>query len=337
MRQETVRRLVSVALLLLLVLFFGTTSRDFLTSANILTFLREAAVVGIVAVGMTFVIITAGIDLSVGAVLAFVSMLCANLLYYSQAPVPVILLIAAAAGSLAGLLNGFFVTRLHLPDFIATLASMGIFRGLTLIIAIRTHGQITNKVIGNPDFLILGGHIGGLYLVTLVFFAVVVLGQVVLKRTRFGVYVYAVGAHRKSAELSGIPTGLVKAAVYGISGLCCAIGAVFLTARLQTAIPEMGMGLEFDVIAAVVIGGCAFNGGRGDIVGSLIGALFMTVLTNGIYKYNLPSAFQLILKGGVIVGVVVFDSVYRKMMDERLRKQTQAVPPDAQEPDLAKS
>ena len=254
MRQETIRRLFSLVLLLMLIVVFGTTSEYFLTWNNIFTLLREAAVTGILAVGVTFVIIAAGIDLSTGALVALIAMICANFLYYTTVPVPLILLIGAAVGVLAGSLNGFLVANLRLPDFIATLSTQGIFRGLTLVFAIRENGVISNKVIQNPAFIILGGHINGLYLATIAFIVMAVIGQFILRETRFGVYTYAVGANLKSANLSGIKSDKVKIMVYTISGLCCAIGAFFLAAKMQSATPEMGIGLEFDVIAAVVVG-----------------------------------------------------------------------------------
>ncbi|NLC52623.1 MAG: ABC transporter permease [Firmicutes bacterium] len=320
MRQETIRRFVTVALLLLLITIFGMTSEYFLTSGNIFTFLREAAVPGILAVGVTFVIITAGIDLSTGALVALIAMICANLFYYTSIPVPIVLLLGASIGALAGGINGLLIAKLGLPDFIATLSTQGIFRGLTLVFAIRENGVISNKVITNPHFIILGSEINGLYLATIVFFLVALLGQYILKNTKLGLYTYAVGANRKSADLSGIPSDNVKIIAYTISGLCSAISAFFLSAKMRTAIPEMGMGLEFDVIAAVVVGGCAFSGGRGDVFGSVVGVLFMAVLTNGLYKYNFPAAYQIIIKGGVIVAMVIFDSVYQKHMEERRRK-----------------
>jgi ribose transport system permease protein len=319
-RQERIRRFVSIGLLLALILIFGSTSEFFLTAGNIFNFLREAAVPGILAVGVTFVIITAGIDLSTGALVAFVAMLCANLLYYSTIPVPIILLIGVIVGALAGSFNGFLVSKLKLPDFIATLSTMGIFRGLTLIAAIRENGVISNKVIREPDFIILGGHISGLYISTIAFVIIVIIGQFILKKTKFGIYTYSVGANRKSAELSGINADRIKVMVYTISGICCAIGAMFQAAKMQTATAEMGIGLEFDVIAAVVVGGCAFSGGRGDVLGSAVGALFMVILTNGLYKYNFPAAYQIIIKGAVIVAMVIFDSVYQSVIEDRKRK-----------------
>jgi ribose transport system permease protein len=208
---------------------------------------------------------------------------------------------------------------------------MGIFRGLTLVFAIREGGVISNKVIKNEAFTLLGGHINGLYLATIAFIIAAIIGQIILKKTRFGLYTYSVGANRKSADLSGINSDRIKFLVYVISGLCCAIAAFFLAAKMQTATPEMGTGLEFDVIAAVVVGGCAFSGGRGDVFGSLIGALFMAVLTNGLYKYNLPTGYQMITKGGVIVAMVIFDSVYQKVMENRIRNASKLANMELQE------
>ena len=319
MRQETIRRLVSIALLGVLVLFFGLTNEYFFTAKNIFTLLRECSTTGIIAIGVSMVIITAGIDLSTGAIVGFVSMLCANLLYYTETPASVIILLALVIGTLCGYLNGLLVTVLRLPDFIATLSTQFLFRGLALIFAIRTStGMISNKVIENRTILLLGGSINGVYLVTMAFAVLAVVGQFVLKCTKLGTYTYAVGANRKSAELSGIKCERVKRTVFTITGFLCGVAALFLMGKMRSVTPDTGTGLEFDVIAAVVVGGCAFSGGRGDVLGSVIGALFMNVLTNGIYKYNLPTATQLIVKGGVIVAMVIFDAVYNSYMEKKV-------------------
>ena len=321
MQQETIRRLVSIGLLVLLILIFSFTSEFFFTVNNITTLLRECATTGIIAIGVSMVIITAGIDLSTGALVGFISMLCANLLYYTTIPAPVIMLIAVVVGILGGYLNGILVTVLWLPDFIATLSTQCLFRGLALIFAIRTaSGMISNKVINDPAFLILGGSINGIYLVTIAFVILAVVGQFVLKHTKLGTYIYAIGANRKSAELSGIHYGRTKRAVFAIVGFCCGIAALFLMGKVRSVTPDTAIGLEFDVIAAVVVGGCAFSGGRGDIIGTVIGALFMCTLTNGIYKYNLPTATQLIIKGVVIVVMIIFDSAYNSYMQEKIMK-----------------
>lgn len=326
MRQETIRRLVSVGLLAALILFFGLTSEYFFTANNIFTLLRECSVTGIMAIGVSMVIITAGIDLSTGAMVGFISMMCANLLYYTQIPAVAIIVLALVMGTLCGYLNGVLVTLLRLPDFIATLSTQFLFRGMALIFAIRTAtGMISNKVIDNRTILILGGSINGVYLVTIAFFIMAVIGQFILKRTQLGTYTYAIGANRKSAELSGVKAGRVKRTVFAITGFCCGVASLFLMGKMRSVTPDTGLGLEFDVIAAVVVGGIAFSGGRGDIFGTVIGVLFMNVLTNGIYKYNLPTAAQLIIKGSVIVAMIVFDSLYNSYMERKIQKSSKDV------------
>ena len=321
MRQETMRRLVSIGLLAALVIFFGATNEFFFTSSNIFTLLREASLTGIIAIGVSMVIITAGIDLSTGAMVGFISMLCANLLYYTEVPAITIMILAIVIGTLCGYLNGVLVTVLRLPDFIATLSTQFLFRGLALVFAIRTStGMISNKVIDNYSILVFGGSINGVYLVTIAFFVMAIIGQIILKKTSLGTHTYAIGANRKSAELSGINWGRIKRSVFTITGFCCGIASLFLMGKMRSVTPDTGTGMEFDVIAAVVVGGCAFSGGRGDIIGTVIGALFMNVLTNGIYKYNLPTATQLIIKGSVIVVMIIFDSVYNKYMEQRITK-----------------
>ena len=319
MRQETIRRLLSVGLLAVLVLVFGFTSETFFTARNILTLLRECATTGIIAVGVTMVIITAGIDLSTGALVGFVSMLCANLLYYTEIPAWVIILIALTTGTIGGYLNGTLITRLRLPDFIATLSTQFLFRGLTLIFAIRSEtGMITNKVIDNPTIILLSGNFRGVHYVTITFLIVAIIGQIILKCSKLGVYTFAIGANLRSAEFSGINYGRIKRIVFSITGFLCALSALFLMGRIRSVTPSTGTGIEFDVIAAVVVGGCAFSGGRGDIFGTVIGVIFMMVLTNGIYKYNLPTAAQLIVKGSVIIVMIVFDSVYKQYMQNKI-------------------
>jgi ribose transport system permease protein len=304
--------------LAVLFVLFACTSESFLSAPNIYSILRNASIVGIVCVGVTFVIITAGIDLSTGAILAFSCMTMANFYRYTVLPIWAILAIGVLVGVLCGVLNGFVVTCLKLPEFIATLATQGVFRGLTYMTAIKVNGTIINQPIRDYRVIMLADEIGGLYYVTIVFFCMVVLGQVLLRRTRFGTSVYATGTYLKAAELSGINTNRVRLAVFAITGFCCGIGALFMCARMQTATTDFGVGLEFDVIAAVVVGGCALNGGRGDMLGSMLGAVFMSMLNNGIYKYQINTSYQSVIKGVIIILVVIFDAWYRGYMDNQI-------------------
>ena len=321
MRQEQMRRLISIASLIVIMLVFGLTSNSFFTQGNLLSILRECSVNGIIAVGVTYVIITAGIDLSTGAALGFAGMLCANLLYNYNMSAGIVVLISILTGLVCGALNGFIITKLRVPEFIGTLSTQYLFRSMVFVFAIREAGVITNKKISNPGILIWGGSIDGIYLVTIAFIVLAIIGQIVLKKTKFGTYIYATGANRKSAELSGINTDKVRMAVYVITGALCGLAAIFQIGRVGSVTTDLGTGMEFEIIASVVIGGCAFSGGRGDVFGSAIGAVFMAVLQNGILKYNLPTAAQLIVKGVVIVIMIVFDAVYNKMMQKRIQQK----------------
>ena len=268
MRQENMRRLISVASLVIIMLVFGVTSDSFFTANNILSILREASLTGIIAIGVTFVIITAGIDLSTGATVGFAGMLCANLLYHYNLPAGLIMLISVLTGLVCGAVNGFIITKLRVPEFIATLSTQYLFRSMVFVFAIREAGVISNKKIENPGILIMGGSINGLYLVTIAFVILAVVGQFILKKTKFGTYVYATGANRKSAELSGINTDKIRWFVFIITGFLCGIATIFQVGRVGSVTTDLGTGMEFDIIAAVVIGGCAFSGGRGDVFGS---------------------------------------------------------------------
>ena len=321
MRQEQMRRLISIASLIVIMLVFGLTSNSFFTQGNLLSILRECSVNGIIAVGVTYVIITAGIDLSTGAAVGFAGMLCANLLYNYNMSAGIVVLISILTGLVCGVLNGFIITKLRVPEFIGTLSTQYLFRSMVFVFAIREAGVITNKKISNPGILIWGGSIDGIYLVTIAFIVLAIIGQIVLKKTKFGTYIYATGANRKSAELSGINTDKVRMAVYVITGALCGLAAIFQIGRVGSVTTDLGTGMEFEIIASVVIGGCAFSGGRGDVFGSAIGAVFMAVLQNGILKYNLPTAAQLIVKGVVIVIMIVFDAVYNKMMQKRIQQK----------------
>lgn len=321
LNQSTLRRLISLITLILLFVIFSSTSDSFFTQRNIFSILRDAAIPGIVSVGVTMVIITSGIDLSTGAIIALSCMTMANFYKYTTLPIWLMLLIGLAVGMLCGLVNGFLITRFHLPEFIATLATQGAFRGLTYMTAIKVNGTIVNQPIRDYRFTSLAGSVGGIYYVTIVFILVVVIGQIVLKRTRFGTFLYAAGANKKAAELSGINTNRIRLAAYTIAGFCCGIGALFMSARMQTATTDFGVGFEFDVIAAAVVGGCALSGGSGDIIGSMIGAIFMATLDNGIYKYQIDTSYQPIIKGAIIVAVVIFDAWYRRYMQEQQNKK----------------
>ncbi len=322
MKQTTLRRLISIGMLAALILLFSAMSGSrFLNADNFIEIIRDASVTAIIGVGVTYAIITAGIDLSTGASMALVGMTMANVYAYTLWPIPIMLLCGILAGLLAGLVNGFIIGRLHVPEFIGTLATMSIFRALTYIIAIRdANGVIMSQPMTYSSFVVLGYAVGYFYFVVIAMIVFVVCGQIFLKYTRLGTEIYAVGANPKAATLSGIDVAKVKMVVYTIVGFCCAVGSIFTTARLQSATTAIGQDFEFNPIAAAVVGGVALSGGSGDVVGTLIGAIFMVTLENGVRKLGVNTAYQYVIKGIIIILVVMFDAWYKGRMERKARE-----------------
>lgn len=321
-KQTTLRKLISLGMIAALAVFFTLKSPYFLTASNLTAIVRDSAVAGIVGVGLTYVILTAGIDLSTGAVMALSGMVMANIYTYTLIPIPLMIAAGLAVGLVCGAVNGFVVTKLKLPEFIATLATMGIYRSLTYVIAVRdSAGSIQSVQMRASSFTVLGSGIGGLYWVVLAMVLLTVLGQFVLKKTRFGTNLYAVGSNFKAAQLSGINTDRTRMGAFVITGLLAAVGGVFSVARLQSTTVLLGDSFNFDPIAAAVIGGCALDGGSGDVVGTFLGAVFMAALDNGILKLQLSTAYQYVIKGIIIILVVIFDAWYRGFMQNRAQKK----------------
>jgi len=318
---STLRRLILIGLFFVIGGILSFISPSFLTQGNIMTLLQEASQTGIVAIGFTLVLITAGIDMSIGAVIAVTAMVCVNFLSYTHIPALVFIPLSLLTGVAAGLFNGFFITHFKLPEFIVTLASRGILAGVALLIAVKdADGFISNVYIQDPVYLGFGGTVGPVYIVTIVFIGLAFLTQFFMKRTRTGTNIYATGANATAARLSGINTDRSIYFVYMFSGFCASLAAIFLSARMMTAMPEFGIGSEMDVIAAVVIGGTPFTGGVGDIWGTVIGTLFLALIKNGILKLGISPYIQPIVIGGIIVVVVVVD-VWYKAFAENLSKK----------------
>ena len=318
MSVTALRRLVLILLMLILGVALTIANPAFLTVGNIMTLLQEAALYGIVALGMTFVLITAEIDISIGAIIAFTSMVCVNFLVRTQIPVMLFVPIAVGLGALIGVVNGFFITRFKLPDFIVTLATRGILTGLALVLAIKEGGFVSNVYIQNPAYLWFGSELGPTHVVTVVFFLLAVGAHFLLKHTRFGTNVYATGANLNAARLSGVNTNKTIIGVYALVATCAALSAVFISSRMMTAMPELGIGQEMDVIASVVIGGTAFSGGVGDIPGTVLGVLFLALIKNGILKLGISPFVQPIVIGGLIIVAVIVDTWYRRLAERMI-------------------
>lgn len=302
--------------------FFTFKSPYFLTASNLSAIIRDSAVAGIVGIGVTYVILTAGIDLSTGSVMALAGMVMANIYTYTLIPIPIMILAGLAVGIVCGLINGFVVTKLKLPEFIATLATMGIYRSLTYVIAVRdSAGSIQSVQMRAKSFTFLGSGIGSIYYVVIAMIVLTLLGQFILKKTRFGTNLYAVGSNFKAAQLSGINTDRTRIGAFLVTGFLAAVGGIFSVARLQSTTVLLGDSFNFDPIAAAVIGGCALDGGDGDIIGTFLGAIFMAALDNGILKLQLSTSYQYVIKGIIIILVVIFDAWYRGYMHNRAEKK----------------
>jgi ribose transport system permease protein len=279
----------------------------FLTVSNLLNIAEQTAIIAIVATGMTFVIITAGIDLSVGSVLAFSGVVMASLLQ-AKVPLPLALIVGIAVGFLSGTLNGLLITLGHLPPFIATLGMMSVARGAALLF---TEGRPISGFSDGFRFLATG-KVLGIPMPVIVMLAVYAIAYFLLTRTKLGRYTYAIGGNEEATILSGVNVKLYKTLIYGICGGLSGLAAILLTARLNSAQPIAGMMYELDAIAATVIGGTSLMGGEGNVFGTLIGALIIGVLRNGLNLLSISSFTQQIVIGLVIIVAVLLDMTLKK-------------------------
>lgn len=286
----------------LICIILSVMSPVFFTLTNLTNVMRQTSIYGIMAVGMTFIILTGGIDLSIGSILAIAGAVCAGMLKEGNS-FPVVILATLAVGIGCGLINGLFITVGKITPFVATLGMMSIARGFTLI---YTKGYPISGF--SPEFRFIGGgYFWGWPVPIIIFLIVAVVAYIVLTQTRLGRYTYAIGGNEETVKLSGINSGFYKTLVYVIAGASAALSALILTSRLNSAEPIAGLGYELDVIAAVVIGGTSLNGGRGSLWGTFIGALMIGVINNGMNLLDISSYFQLVVKGLIIIGAVLLD------------------------------
>lgn len=292
-----------------LILCIGVTflSDRFLTVNNFTNILRQSTINGIIAVGMTIVILTKGIDLSVGAILAL-SVVVTTGIIQKGLPVYFAIPLGLVLGGILGLINGQLVSHLNVPPFIATLGMMTFARGLALT---YTQGK---PITGLPDsFRFIGvGFLGSIPMPVVIAAVVFIIICIALTRMKFGEYIYAIGNNEIAAHLSGIPIKRYISLTYVISGVLSALAGQILVARLNSAQPVEGMGFEFDAIAAVVVGGTSFEGGEGSLFGTLLGVLIIAVINNGLNLLNVPSFYQGIVKGSIIALALLLQKVMRK-------------------------
>jgi ribose transport system permease protein len=304
---------VFLALVALLVLMRFLTPY-FWKADNIFNVLRGMSTIGIMAIGQTMIIITGGIDLSVGSVLAASAMVAARLMYTQVVPPWLAVLIGIGFGTLLGMINGLIITRVKVSPFIATLGMLSIARGLAYLLASGLQGTVASNVPMRDETVnFLGsGYIGPVPFPVIEMFVLVLVFSLFLRSTVLGRQIYAVGSNEQAARLSGVPVNLVKLFVYTITGALAALAGIMTAGLLETSATNAGTGTELDVIAAVVIGGASLAGGEGTIIGSIIGAAIMAVLRNAFVLLQFPIYMQTISIGLVIILAVALDQVRRR-------------------------
>jgi ribose transport system permease protein len=309
--KDRLQQFLAFASLIAIFAFFSIASSNFLNYNNVTAILFSTVVIGLLALGTTFVIISGGIDLSVGTGMALCAVISGVLITKSGLPVLVGVIGAVLFGGLIGLVNGFNVSLLGIPPFIATLAMMLVAQGLALVISDSTPIYFSDS----PSYTkISTGHLFGVNFpnAVLVLALGVAISVVLLNKTILGRYTYSIGSNEEATALSGISTRRWKVVIYTLGGLFTGLAGVMISARLASAQPGTGLGYELQAIAAVVIGGTSLSGGKGSIVGTVIGALIISVLNNGLQIMSIPQEWQ-----NVVLGVVILVAVYADMARKR--------------------
>lgn len=311
-------RLLAFSGLIALVVVFSIASPNFMQTQNVLAILQATAVNGVLAIAATLVIITGGIDLSVGTLMTFCAVITGVILTYLGLPLPVGILGAILAGTASGFVSGTIIAKLKVPPFIATLGMMLILKGLSLVLS-GTKPIYFNNTPGFSE-ISLGSFIGKIIPAiplpngVLILFVVAIIISFVLSRTALGRYTFALGSNEEAVRLSGVNVDRWKIAVYAVAGGVCGIAGLLIASRLNSAQPALGQGYELDAIAAVVIGGTSLSGGRGTILGTLIGALIISVLANGLRILSVAQEWQTVVTGSIIILAVYADILRRRKL-----------------------
>lgn len=305
------QQLLAFASLIVLIIVFSVSSSNFLQFSNIVGILMSTAVIGVLALGSTFVIITGGIDLSVGTVMTLSAVMTGVFITFWGMPVPIGVIGGILTGALCGFLSGVFVSKLKIPPFIATLAMMMVAKGLALVISGAKPIYFTDKHAEGFSKISLGS-VFGVPFAVFIFFGAAIIGSILLSRTIIGRYNFALGSNEEATRLSGVNVNFWKIVIYTITGTFTGLAGVLIASRLNSANPALGQGYELEAIAAVVIGGTSLSGGKGTITGTVIGALIMSVLTNGLRILSVPQEWQT-----VVVGLVILLAVYTDILRRR--------------------
>ena len=317
---SAVQTLLAFGVLIALVVVFSIASPNFLQFDNIVGILLATAVNGVLALGVTFVIISGGIDLSIGTVMSLSAVMTGVVITNWQLPIPLGIVAGLATGAAAGMVNGFVIARLKLPPFIATLGMLKVANGLALI----TSGLRPIYFTDTPSFneIAMGSIVAKLIPsleipnLVLFLFGAALLAGFALNRTILGRYTFALGSNEEATRLSGVPVVAWKIAVYGVSGLFAGLAGVLIAARLDSAQPSLGFGYELEAIAAAVIGGTSLSGGEGTILGTVIGAFLISILTNGLRILSVSQEWQIVVTGVIVVVAVYLDIVRRRSQEQ---------------------
>ena len=304
---ELLRRGSGFVILLIIAAMVSILSERFLTGNNLLTVALQTSIIALAAIGMTFTIITGGIDLSVGSVAALCGALAAGLATKQGLGTYPAILIALLAGVGVGLLNGVMIAYGKLPPFVATLATLAAARGLTLV---YTQGKPISGL--DKSFTFWASNVYQIPVPVIMLIVTAILAYILLVHTRFGVYTFAIGGNEETARLASIPVRRIKLGVYALSGFTAALAGILLTARLWSAQPNSGVGLELDAITSAILGGASLAGGAGGIGGTMAGAFIIGILSNGMNLLAIPSYNQQVIKGLVFILAVLLDYFLRQ-------------------------
>lgn len=322
LKSGMLQQLLAFASLIVLVLVFTLASDNFFRFDNVMGILLSTAVTGVLALGSTFVIITGGIDLAVGTVMTFSAVMTGVVITFWDLPVPFGVAGGILTGAVCGLLSGLAVAKLKIPPFIATLAMMMITKGLSLVVSGTKPIYFPSRS-ENPDAsyvfsdISLGSICDKLFGINipnavLIYFGIAIVAGILLAKTIVGRYNFALGSNEEATRLSGVNVNFWKVTIYTITGAFSGIAGVLIASRLNSAQPALGAGYELEAIAAVVIGGTSLSGGQGTILGTVIGALIMSVLTNGLRILSVPQEWQTVIIGFVVIGAVYADILRRR-------------------------
>jgi len=310
-QSDAIQRVLAFGALIALFVIFSLASPNFLQFDNMIGILLATSVNGVLALGVTFVIITGGIDLSVGTVMTLSAVMAGVFVTNWHLPVVVGILAGLATGGLAGFVSGTVIARMRVPPFIATLGMLNIAKGLALVIS----GLKPIYFNDTPEFnrLAMGSALGGLAVPNeeLVLFGASIVAGLILTRTVLGRYAFALGSNEEATRLSGVSVAKWKIAIYTLAGVFSGLAGVLIAARLNSAQPALGQGYELDAIAAAVIGGTSLSGGEGSILGTVIGAFIISTLTNGLRILSVPQEWQTVVTGGIVILAVYLDIVRR--------------------------